>query len=260
MKTTRWLVPAVFLVICFLGAPQTASADTISTVEKIFDAVHLADSSVPSGSDLDALIRCLDNPTQNIGTCATVAGADGPYADTVAALFKAVTSDSFGDVISIVVQWLGDDAPCIIADILTGGAGGYLCDLIKEVLGVLADIGGAILEFFADIGGAVGDAVEEIGCALGLGGCGESSPPDQIAFAWVYAPTVDTGVTAIEDVSTPGYFGSKKYDDLLTQLRAQASANPAQLNIQLPIGISMTFPGWAVDNAEKVYKLSLIHI
>ena len=254
MKWKNWLISIVLLAACILAAPLRASADTVSTVEEIFDAIHEVKPDIPGGSALDSLIRCLADPTQNIGICAQAAGENGPYAQTVADLYTAVSSGNFGDIVSITVQWLKDDAPCIILDILTGGTGGSLCDLVKEVVEVLSDIGGAIVEFLEDVGEAVADAVDDIGCALGLGGCGDTSPPDKVAYAWVYAPEIDAGTAAIEDIGAPTDYSSKKYDSLLKQLRAQASANPAQLNIQLPMGFTFNFPSWAVDNAEKMYE------
>jgi hypothetical protein len=254
MKSKSWFISIVLLAMCILAAPRRASADTVSIVEEIFDAVHQAKPDIPSGSDLDSLIRCLADPSQNIAICAQAAGADSPYAQTVADLYTAVASGNFGDIVSITVQWLEDDAPCIILDILTGGAGGSLCDLVKEVVEVLSDIGGAIVEFLEDVGEAVADAVDDIGCTLGLGGCSDSSPPDKVAYAWVYAPEINAGTAAIEGIGAPTDYSSKKYDNLLKQLRAQASANPAQLNIQMFPALTLTFPSWAVDNAEKVYE------
>lgn len=250
MKTSRLLMPLLFLCALLLFIPAHANAGTIETVETILDIVHESPTGddVPSGSEIDPLIRCLADKGQNIGACAEFAGSDNPYINTIVDLYQAVSSDNFGDIVAVVVTWLGDNAPCIIADIMTGGVGGSLCDLVKAVLETLENIGEAILDFFADIGGAVIDAVEDVGCAIGLGGCDESSPPDQIAYAWVYAPKIADGVAAIEDVD------SSKFKQVTDQLRAQASADPAQLNIQLPWGFSMTFPGWAVNNAEGVYK------
>jgi hypothetical protein len=63
-----------------------------------------------------------------------------------------------------VMQWLGDDAPCIIAGIILPGSGN-LCQLVKAVVEFLANVGEAIVEFFADLGHAIVCAFKK--CCIG---------------------------------------------------------------------------------------------
>ncbi len=249
MKSSRLLLALSLIVLgALLLIPQNANAGTIETVETILDVANTFKPDVPSGSQVDPLIRCLADKGQSIEGCAEFVGVGGVYLDTIVALYSAVTADNFGQIVDLTFTWLKDDAPCIIMDIMTGGAGGSLCELLKEVVEALVNIGAAVIEFFADIGGAVAEAVQDVGCAVGLGGCEESSPPDQIAYAWIFAPKIPEGVAAAESPDP------LDYGKLLKGLKAQASAKPAQWNIDIPDVFKMEIPIWAVENAAKVYE------
>jgi len=134
MKHSRWLLPILILFSFLLISPTPARADNVALIEQLLDAVHIADSSIPNGQTLDPVLRCLQNPKGELDDCANAIGGDGSsaYMDSildVIQIFEDISKSDYDGVLSVVVKWLGSDAPCIVADILFPGVGGDLCEL-----------------------------------------------------------------------------------------------------------------------------------
>lgn len=263
MRTKHWLLTTLLLALSLFAAPRAQAQDTtIALIDDVFTIANATISdSIPTGKQVDPVLQCLANPSIDSASCAADNGLDDEQAGWVSDLYAAFSSGNFDSIVSAVFEFAKENAPCIVLDVLTGGAGGQLCDLAKEVIAILGDIGGAIVEFLADLGEAVAGAIDDIGCALGLGGCSSSSPPDQIAYAFIYAPDIGNGAQELEFGMNVKYgyqsvsCTNPSYDQLLSTLRWNASQSPAILNIQLPPGFNfMTFPGWAIDNAERMFR------
>ncbi|MCW8945692.1 MAG: hypothetical protein OQL27_13040, partial [Sedimenticola sp.] len=93
------------------------------------------------------------------------------------------------------------------------------------------------------------EAAKAVGCSLGLGGCGKSSPPEQIAYAWVFQPKVGQGLTAIEATNPSGFY------TLRQQLEQNALHAPPVWSIAgIPNYVySSGLPKSAVDIASQVF-------
>jgi len=258
MRAKHWLLFALLAAVGLLAAPGQARAqDTATIVEDIFTIAHdTVSDSIPDGSTVAPVIQCLADPSITSDSCAASAGVDSDQAGWIMALYTSVSSGDFDGIVEAVYAFAKENAACIVLDALTGGAGGQLCDLAKEVLAVLADVGQAVAEFLVDVGEAVAGAIEDISCAIGWGGCGDQTPADQVAYAWVYSPYVGNGAQELEFGMDGKSCKSAGYDQTLALLRSNASHQPyAILSIQM-LGTHdfFSFPGWAVDNAEKMYE------
>lgn len=214
MKTTlrlrRTLLPVLIVLAGMAAAPQSARADLIDDFAWVLDQVP---GVFPvSGKDIQDS-RALFEDLANVKTDTDVAKVLEKHKDT--ALGKQATSAVggvptwFWDLIDTyialrtddfwgVVAHLGEAAICVVAQVMTGGSID-VCGLIEELVKVgkaLLDAATAVAEFFASVGEGAWEAAKDFGCSIGLGGCDEGSPPEQIAYAWVFAPEVPAGLTA----------------------------------------------------------------
>ena len=155
----------IFISVCLLTAPRAAHAGTLDMLGQILDLIHPSDpQTIPSGSDLTKLMPLLmdvvKDPEHAPDYIAQHKDAleGNDYGETIvmiAQLYVDVENKDVWGIVGIVTQWLGDDAPCIIAGIILPGVGGGLCDLVKAVVDFLENVGEAIVEFFADLGHAI---------------------------------------------------------------------------------------------------------
>lgn len=266
MKTTlrarRVLLTLLLVLAGWAAAPQPARAgDLIDKFAWVLDQVPgvfpvsgddirnsrglFQDlSNVNSDTDvLKVVEKYKDTP---IGKQATsgVGGVPGWFWDLIDTYVAFRTGDFWG-----VVGHLGKAAICIVAQVMTGGAVD-VCGLIEELVKLgqaLLDVANAVGEFFASVGQGAWEAAKDIGCSLGLGGCGESSPPEQRAYAWVFAPGIPAGLTARKALD-PQAFGTFR-----KMLEADASAKPANLHIQVPDWLKEYYSAGVVSTASAIY-------
>jgi len=201
----RLLIMGLIIFSLLIASPQTAKAKGfIETVEDILNAIHTVDpgTDLPSGNDVEGardLLNCIAGGT-DVGIClGNYSGnLDNYHIHKVIDLYVAVKNDDFWGVIGIV----GEEAICIIADIMTAGIGGSLCGLIEDIIKGVAEALEAIGQFFADIGEAVWEGLKAAYCYLV--GCPESGPPpkplEQTIYEVWFVPTLSLGLNAIESV------------------------------------------------------------
>jgi hypothetical protein len=208
MKKTNYIYHSLiigFIVFSLIiASPQTAKAGIIETVEKILDAIHTVDpgTDLPSGSDVEAarnLLECIAGGSDVVICLGNYSGnLDNYHLQKVIDLYVAVKNDDFWGVIGIV----GEEAICIIADIMTAGIGGSLCGLIEDIIKGVAEAVEAIGQFFADIGEAVWEGLKAAYCFMF--GCPESGPPpkplEQTIYEVWFVPSLSLGLNAIESV------------------------------------------------------------
>ncbi|TVO77843.1 hypothetical protein [Sedimenticola selenatireducens] len=200
-----------------------------------------------AGNDI-AVAHCIDD-YQNTPIGSELSGQAG-IPSWVFDLLELYISYREGDYWG-VVKYLGKAAICIVAQVMTGGAVD-VCGLIEDLIKVaeeLLDAAKAVAQFFTSLGEGAWEAAKDIGCSLGLGGCGKSSPPEQIAYAWVFQPRVGQGLTAIEATDPSGLY------TLRQQLEQNALHAPPIWSI---VGIPSTvyangLPKGAVDIASQVF-------
>jgi hypothetical protein len=201
----RLLIMGLIVFSLLIASPQTAKAKGfIETVEDILNAIHKIDpgTDLPSGDDVEAargLLDCIAGGT-GVDIClGNYSGSlDNYHIHKVIDLYVAVKNDDFWGVIGIV----GEEAICIIADIMTAGLGGSLCGLIEDIIKGVAEALEAIGQFFADLGEAVWEGLKAAYCYLF--GCPESGPPpkplEQDIYEFYFMPRLADGLNAIEAV------------------------------------------------------------
>lgn len=201
----RLLIMGLIIFSLLIASPQTAKAKGfIETVEEILDAIHTIDpgTDLPSSDDVEAargLLDCIAGG-KDVGDCLGVYSGhlDNYHLQKVIDLYVAVKNDDFWGVIGIV----GEEAICVIADIMTAGIGGSLCGLIEDIIKGVVEALEAIGQFFADIGEAVWEGLKAAYCYLV--GCPESGPPpkplEQTIYEIWFVPTLSLGLNAIESV------------------------------------------------------------
>lgn len=268
MKIRAMFRPLLFLLVavCFLfGSVIPSQADTldsfIGTYKKIES--YAPPNSLPvSSNDLVAaksLFACLEQGS-DAGICIdtfshTPLGqqvvAESGLPSSFWSVLDAYVAYKNGDIWGVAYS-LGEAAVCAVLQVLAGGAD--ICGFIKELVALaesLWDAATAVAEFFADLGAGAWEAAKGAYCdTLGsiFGGCDDdSSPPEAVAYSWVFAPKLAEGLTARKAIDP------NAFDNLRQQLIGQASANPAQLNIQVPSWLQITFPAAAVSTAAQIY-------
>jgi hypothetical protein len=205
------LIVGLITFSCLIAWPQTAKAGFIETVEDILNAVHTIDpaTDLPSGSDVEGarnLLDCIGGGT-DVGIClGNYSGnLDNYHLQKVIDLYVAVKNDDFWGVIGVI----GEEAICIVADIMTAGLGGSLCGLIEDIVKGVVEVAEAIAQFFADVGQAFADMAKAIYCFFA--GCdGDSGPPppppQQVVYEHVFAPKLADGLAAIEKANSINHF------------------------------------------------------
>lgn len=236
------LIVGIIIFSCLIAGPQTAEAGFIETVEDILNAVHTIDpgTDLPSGNDVEGardLLNCIAGGT-DVGIClGNYNGSlDNYHIQKVIDLYVAVKNDDFWGVIGVV----GEEAICIIADIMTAGLGGSLCGLIEDIVKGVVEVAEAIAQFFADVGQAFADMAKAIYCFFA--GCDDSGPPppppQQVVYEHVFAPRLADGLAAIEKANSINYFN--EFNTLVQNLSNGAYNDVAGCLVAR--GISFQFP------------------
>jgi hypothetical protein len=248
----------LFILCAFLlstlAAPAPARADVIDKLARISDLIHPYSSAFPSYDEVEnakPIITCIAGGGNAVTCLAQAGGSTGnEYIDTVvtlAQLYHMVEEEDVMGIVGIVGQWLGDEAPCIIVDIITGGAGGDLCDLVKAIVEIAAKAVDAVLDFLVGLGEAVWDglkAAAEAACevfSLGMADCGDdnSVPWYVLGYQLVFAPKISDGVAAREGVNDT-------FDSVLASLKSQL--------LQTKVGMGMGFTQSDADMAGEMYR------
>ena len=268
MRIRTLFRPLLFLLVaaCFLfGSVVPSRADTLDSFIGAYKKIesYAPPNSLPiSSNDLVAsrsLFSCLEQGS-DAGICIdtfshTPLGqqvvAESGLPSSFWSVLDAYVAYKNGDIWGVAYS-LGEAAVCAVLQVLAGGAD--ICGFIKELVELaekLWDTATAVAEFFADLGEGAWEAAKGAYCdTLGsvFGGCDDdSSPPEAVAYAWVFAPKLADGLTARKAIDP------NAFDNLRQQLIGQASANPAQFNIQLPSWVKITFPAAAVSTAAQIY-------
>jgi hypothetical protein len=244
-RAGRGLLVLLVAGLLLAWAPA-ARADVLDDFAWLLDKLdQVSANPLPvSGGDITAskgLFACLDkasSDTQTIGCIDSfkntplgqkatgAAGIPSWFWDLID-LYVAFRTDDYWGVVSNV----GEAGLCIVAQVMAAGAVDVcgviqeLVELAKEVL----DAGKAVAKFFQSVGEGAWELAKDVGCSLGVGGCGGSSPPEQRAYAWVFAPKVADGLAARKDLD-PLKFGA-----LRQQLEQNALAKPAKLSLSVPV-------------------------
>lgn len=183
-------------------------------IEELLNVVNVIDSSIPSGSTLDPVLQCLQNPKGALDDCANAIGGDGtsPYLDSVLdiiQIFEDLAKSDYDGVLGVVVKWIGSDAPCIVADIMFPGVGGDLCELAKELIEAAIEVGQDIAVFFADVGEGFLDVGKAVYCAFA--DCSSNppppQPPQQAVYDQCFSPHLADGLNALETKGESGLAG-----------------------------------------------------
>jgi hypothetical protein len=226
MKTKRhlhfWVIIGLVLLGSLMAVPQTAKADdTLNKLAQLMDTVHQFAPDMPSGSDVLGMIdlfSCLANAgndvevVQCLNDWASKNQSTNSYIDTlykIAEMYVAIRNQDMWGVVGIAVEWLYEDAPCIVADIVFPGVGGSICELVKELIEFAVQVAESIVQFFEDIGEALYDVAKAVYCFFF--GCDDDSPPppppEQVVYNSYYAPKLDQGLAARKQYHWPYYAG-----------------------------------------------------
>lgn len=261
LRPRRILLLFFVALAALLAAPQPSRADLVDDFAWVLDQVpgvfpvsgqDIRDSRgffqdlSKAKSDTDVIQVAEQYKDTPIGkqAAAGIGGVPTWFWDLIDTYVAFRTDDFWG-----VVGHLGEAAVCIVAQVMTGGSVD-VCGLIEELVKLaetFADAAKAVAKFIESVGGAVWEGIQSAGCALGLGGCSKGSPPEQIAYAWVFQPEIPAGVTARKAID-PFAFGA-----LRQQLEADAQAKPyAKLHIPSS-NVHVTLGASAVQIASGVY-------
>lgn len=273
MKTSvtivRFLLPLLLVAGLLFGSVTPARADSFDDFVNIYAKIesYMYPEKLPVSAqmlrDSKALFTCIEQGRDTL-VCIdefshTTAGkqviTDGVGLPSYFySLLDAYVAYKNGDYWGVAYS-LGETAVCAVMHVLTGGTAD-ICGIIKQLVELaesLWDAATAVAEFFADLGEGAWEAAKGAYCdTLGtvLGGCDDdNSPPEVVAYAWVFAPRLSDGLIARKSVDP------QAFDLVLQQLIKQASANPAQLNISVPPMIAdiISFPAGAVTTAAGIY-------
>ncbi|HEX9627028.1 MAG TPA: hypothetical protein VGA00_08840 [Acidiferrobacterales bacterium] len=258
LRTT--LLQGLLILACLFASP--ARADVLDDFAWLLDQLGTVNANpLPvTGSDIKSskgLFTCLDGASNDpqvigcidkfkdtpLGKKATGAAGIPSWFWDLIDLYVAFRTDDYWGIVSNV----GEAGVCIVAQVMAAGAVD-ICGLIQELVELAKDVldaGKAIAKFFASLGEGAWEAAKDVGCALGLGGCGSSSPPEQIAYAWVFAPKIADGLAARKSTD-PSAFSA-----LRQLLESNALATPAKLS--MPVNIPVYLDKKAVDIASKIY-------
>ncbi len=208
--------------LAFLLPAARSSADAFDDFVWLLEQVESTGASpfpVSSGqlaSSKDLILCLADDGGTDVGVAGCIAdtqdtalsqqipgvGAIPGWIYDVVDLYIAIRAKDYWGI----VENAGEAALCFAANIATGGTVD-VCALLKELVAIgeaMLDIGKAFAEFFKGIGEGAVVVAEEIGCAIGVLDCDSNeSPPEQIAYAWVFQPKIPDGVTAREQVDSP---------------------------------------------------------
>lgn len=237
------------IVLCYLTmVPSTVIADSSGMMCQILNAASQYNSDLPSCDDVthaEQVLTCLKD--HDTGYCLqTYAGTfNNDNIETVIELYVAIDNDDFWGVLAVV----GDDAMCVIADLMSAGAAGGLCDLIKELAETAIKALTDVWEFLSGLGEAFVGALEGLGCALSICCCDESAPAYTMVYFYYFEPKVSDGLTAVESVDSGAF---KSYvDGLINNANAKGPTYyPDPMDVIHMIGYDAN----DVNTAADVYR------
>lgn len=263
----RFLMVTVLALSMQAVPVATARADILDDFANLLDDVGSPSWLPANGNDIrnsKQFIVCLSNADNDVEVLKCIEDfKDTPLGSKIGNEIPSWVYDLITVYIALkekdyttLLVYLGKAAACAILQVLSGGAMD-ICGLIEElvaVAGALLDAATAVYEFFKDVGEAVWEGVKDVGCALGIGGCDDDgSPPEVVAYAWIFAPKVlPQGLAAIKAVD------ASTFPALRTQLENNARAKPPvtgdpALDSWLK-QFGYSFPASAVDIASKAFQ------
>ena len=237
MKALRWFLTA-FLLLIFAGlATPRAHADDWETIARISDYIHTYgnEADFPTYSEfmgLHDLFVCLDqvSSVDDVPGCfALIGNTNNAWLDSIQRLVQFYVDVDTGNYPDLVYQFgreFGMDAQCIVADILTSGGTGTLCELALEIVNLIVDEYKYVWDFLKDAAAAVGEVVSDLECWVS--DCDKQSPLE-VAYNYYYrgAEVDGTGLSWRLNPD-PGYFD--------TALKASITNSIANLNTDIPGG------------------------
>ena len=261
----RLLLPAILLAALLAAVPQPARADeTFDNFLWLLDQTHVFPVSSQDVKSSKGFLDCLSNADTDTEVIACVdsfkdtplgqqaasgTGAPSWFWDLIDAYVAYRTGDFWG-----VVGKLGEAALCLVAQVMAGGSVD-VCGLIEQLVALaeeFEDAAKAVAKFVASVGGATWEAIKSIGCSLGLGGCSKGSPPEQLAYAFVFQPEIPAGVAAMEKTDWSAFPTFRK------QLELDAGAKPyAKLHLQGGGFMPLSFGPSAVEIASGAYTAAV---
>jgi hypothetical protein len=212
------LLTSGLIILAFLFVmPSSAKANsTVDTLANIFDyagmipempingdtirnSVGLFNCIDGAGDDL-AVANCIDTHKDDIGSAASLVGADIPswFWDLLDLYIDAREGDFWG-----IVAHFGEAAVCAVAQVMTGGAID-VCGAIKalaDLASSIYDLGSAVVDWLKDFGAAAVDLCQGIGlCSDDQLSCNDRPDPGvNGAYAFISQYIVQYGLTKIED-------------------------------------------------------------
>lgn len=233
------LIKSLLLIIFstfLIGISNHSHADELEDLAHILNKLDDtgANPFKISGDDLlfsRELIECIENTSNDTDAAICISDyhetpigqklaeeAEIPYWfwDLLDAYIDVRTEDYWG-----LVENLGRAAICIVAQVI--GNGTDVCGIISDIIEAAEDIlefGKDLVAFLESVGEEAVEVVENVGCSLGIGSCDDSSPPEDIVYAWIYAPTIHQGVYARESTLDSAFY------DFKAKLKKDATSNP----------------------------------
>ena len=269
----RFLLVTI-LTMSMQAVPATpARADILDELANLIDDVeHYGGVSwLPaSGDDIRAskqFIACLSNAGNDVAVLKCIEDfKDTPLGSKIGNEIPSWVYDLITVYIALkekdyttLIVYLGKAAACAILQVISGGTLD-VCGLIEELIAVanaLLDAATAVYEFFKDLGDAAWEGVKDVGCALGIGGCDDdSSPPEVVAYAWIFAPKVlPQGLAAIKAVDASAFPALRAQLENNARAKPPITGDPNLDNWLKKYGY--TFPASAVDIASKTFQNSV---
>jgi len=269
----RFLLVTI-LAMSMQAVPATpARADILDELANLIDDVEQYGgvSWLPaSGNDIrqsKAFIVCLSNAGNDVEVLKCIEDfKDTPLGSKIGNEIPSWVYDLITVYIALkekdyttLIVYLGKAAACAILQVISGGALD-VCGLIEDLIAVanaLLDAATAVYEFFKDVGEAAWEGVKDVGCALGIGGCDDdSSPPELVAYAWIFAPRVlPQGLAAIKAVDASAFPSLREQLESNARAKPPVTDDPALNNWLKQYGY--TFPAAAVDIASKTFQNSV---
>ena len=252
----RLLLASLLAATMTFSSPSVVRADILDDfldllvkVENKFGPIPFLPMSATEVRDSKNLIQCLVGADGPSGVIDCIQGSDSPLAKEITStaseeyeksgieqattppnislppqveelleLYLAFKDGAFWEI----VKKLGRIAICIIAQFMAAGVD--VCALIEELIEIGKAVLGsfaAVAEFFKDIGEGVYDAAEMVACELNIIDCGDGTPPEQLAYNWVFKPMIlPEGLQAIT------HDDQGKMGQLVDSLKADANSAP----------------------------------
>jgi len=249
MKRLRRMLFPALLLLAFVGlATPRAHADDWTTTATISDYLHnYADADFPTYTefiDLHDLFNCLStiSSLDDVPFCfAALKSTNNAWIDSIQRLSMFYVDVDTGNYNDLVVQfgfWFEVDAPCIVADILTGGGTSLLCEGVMELANLILDNSHYIWDVLQEVAHIAGEIVSDVECWVS--DC-DSETPLEIAYNLYFrevqecinpdtgaADNVKCGLLWRENPD-PKYFESALNDQV--NAAQQVNANPVNMTV-----------------------------